>query len=123
MATDHAPHSTADKTGPFSAAAFGFSASETALPLLLDLVRSGRLTMADMIGRLTAGPARAFGLQAGTLKEGAPADMCIFDPDEEWTVEADNLRSKGKNTPLLGARLLGRVRWTLVAGQIVHDAS
>ena len=76
--------------------------------------------MRDLVQRLTAGPARAFGLAAGTLTAGAPADVCVFDPEEEWMVEGDSLRSKGKNTPLLGTRLHGRVRWTLVGGEIVH---
>jgi dihydroorotase len=119
VATDHAPHAAADKTGPFTEAAFGISAIETALPLLLDLVRSGRFSMSDMVARLTAGPARAFRLDGGTLTVGAPADICVFDPEEEWTVAAHTLRSKGKNTPLLGATLRGRVRWTMVAGVVV----
>jgi dihydroorotase len=122
VATDHAPHSASDKAGTFARAAFGFSAIETALPLVLDLVRAGRLSMTAMIARLTTGPARAFGLDAGTLSVGAPADICVFDPDEEWTVEAASLRSRGKNTPLLGSRLRGRVRWTLVGGRRVYGA-
>jgi dihydroorotase len=120
VATDHAPHSAADKDRPFADAAFGFSAIETALPLLLDLGRTGRLSMLATVARLTVGPARAFGLDAGSLEAGAPADICVFDPEQEWTVEAKTMRSKGKNTPLLGATLRGRVRWTLVGGNIVH---
>jgi dihydroorotase len=120
VATDHAPHAAEDKTGTFATAAFGFSGIEIALPLLLDLVRSGHLSMQVMINRLTIGPARAFGLDAGTLAPGAPADICVFDPEEEWTLDAASLQSKGKNTPLLGTTLRGRVRWTFVGGEIVH---
>lgn len=123
VATDHAPHTSADKAGPFAAAAFGFSAIETALPLLLDLVRDGRLELVTLVDRLTAGPARAFGLRAGTLSPGAPADLCILDPDEPWTVRPDSLRSMGKNTPLLGATLRGRVTHTIVGGRVVHGPS
>jgi dihydroorotase len=122
VATDHAPHSAPDKSGSFATAAFGFSGIETALPLLLDLVRSGHLTMPAMIARLTIGPARAFDLDAGTLAPGAPGDVCVFDPDEEWTVDEAALLSRGKNTPLLGTTLRGRVRWTLVGGEVVPRA-
>ncbi len=120
IATDHAPHAADDKSGAFVDAAFGFSAIETALPLLLDLVRDGRLSLSTLIRRLTVGPARAFGLPGGTLCPGAPADVCIFDPDERWQVTEEALRSLGKNTPLLNARLRGRVRYTMVSGRVVH---
>lgn len=120
VATDHAPHTAQDKAGPFAAAAFGFTGIELALPLLLDLVRAGRLTLATMIARLTTGPARAFNLEAGTLRSGVPADITIFAPEESWSVTPNSLRSRGKNTPLLGAELRGRVRYTIVGGRIIH---
>ena len=122
VATDHAPHTAADKAQPFAQAAFGFSAIETALPLLLDLVRGGRLTLAVVIERLTAGPARIFDLPGGTLAAGAPADICVFDRDEPWTVTPEALLSRGKNTPIAGMELRGRVRYTIVGGEIVHRA-
>jgi dihydroorotase len=118
VATDHAPHTAADKAGPFQTAAFGFSAIETALPLLLDLARDGAVDLPTLIARLTCDPARVFGLDAGTLQPGHPADICIFDPDSRWTVSADALWSKGKNTPLLGAELRGRVTCTIVGGEV-----
>ena len=123
IATDHAPHSVADKQGSFVAAAFGFSAIETALSLVLCLVRNGALDLMTAIARLTSGPAGCFGLDAGTLRIGAVADVCVFDPNAEWKVTGEQLRSRGKNTPLLGAGLRGRVIHTIVAGQLVHSLS
>jgi len=120
VATDHAPHTPVDKAGPFADAAFGFTALETALPLTLDLVRSGALTLPLLVERLTSGPARIFGLDAGTLAIGALADVCVFDADLEWPVSPAALRSKSKNTPLLGAHLRGRVTHTIVGGNLVH---
>jgi dihydroorotase len=120
IATDHAPHSDADKQKPYEEAAFGFTGSETALPLLLDLVRGGSLSLAALIEKLTLGPARVFGLDAGTLRAGAPADITVFDPDSTWTVAPDELRSRGKNSPLMGRELRGRVSMTMVDGRIVH---
>jgi dihydroorotase len=122
VATDHAPHTSSDKAGSFSDAAFGISAIETALPLLLDLVRAGCISLPVLIERLTSGPAAMFGLSAGTLRPGAPADICIFDPKERWTLRPESMYSKGKNTPLIGAELQGRVRYTFVNGALAHRA-
>jgi dihydroorotase len=121
VATDHAPHTAADKALPYETAAFGFSGIETALPLLLELVRNGRLALDTLIERLTIGPARVFGLDAGTLRPGSIADICIFDPSACWTLAAEAMRSKGKNTPLLGSSLQGRVTHTIVAGTVVEN--
>lgn len=120
VATDHAPHARSDKDGTFVQAAFGISAIETALPLLLDLEREGKLGISTLIHRLTCGPARIFGLPVGTLRVGTPADVCVFDPSSPWKVTQDTLYSRGKNTPLLGADLIGRVTHTVVDGTIVH---
>jgi dihydroorotase len=120
IATDHAPHAEADKQPPYATAAFGFTAFETALPLLLDLVVKRRIELATLIQRLTVGPSKVFGLNAGTLRPGSPADVCIFDPEAVWSIEPTALRSTGKNTPLLGKRVRGRVTCILVAGKIVH---
>lgn len=121
VATDHAPHTVVDKLCEFDQAAPGISGLETALGLCLRLVHGGRLTLPVLIHRLTVGPARAFGLPwGGALRPGAPADLVIFDPDEPWTVEPERFCSKGKNTPLAGWTLRGRVRATLVAGELVH---
>ncbi len=121
VATDHAPHNRADKSGSFIDAAFGISAIETALPILLDLERMRRISLPVMVERLTCGPAQVFGLNAGTLRIGSPADVCVFDPDACWQVTDETLYSRGKNTPLLGATLTGRVTHTIVAGNLVHE--
>ncbi|GAC1324317.1 MAG: dihydroorotase [Chloroflexota bacterium] len=120
VATDHAPHTRADKEKPYASAAFGLSALETALPLVLDLVRDGRLGLMTLLARLTSGPARVFNLQAGSLTPGAPGDVCVFDPDARWTLDEDALRSRGKNTPLMGSDLQGRVTHTIVGGEVVY---
>lgn len=122
VATDHAPHTAGDKAAAFADAAFGFTGLETALPLCLDLVRAGRLSLPTLITRLTAGPAGIFGLEAGTVLPGALADVTIFDPDAAWTLTPETLQSQGKNSPVLGHELRGRVSCTLVAGRVVHVA-
>ena len=122
IATDHAPHTTVDKDVEFADAAFGISGLETALAALLALVHAGRLELATLVAALTVRPARAFGLAAGTLAPGAAADIAVFDPTEVWTVDPTQFASRGHNTPLAGLRLRGRVRMTLLGGQIVYEA-
>jgi dihydroorotase len=122
IATDHAPHTAVDKQCEFDHAAFGMSGLETALGLVLRLVREGRLGLLQLVERMTVGPARAFGLPAGTLESGQPADLVFFDPEEEWTVEPEQFFSRGKNTPLAGMTLRGRVKATMVGGRLVHGA-
>ena len=119
VATDHAPHTASDKDMSYEDAAFGISAVESALPLLLDLVRERRLDLVTLVERLTAGPARAFGLHAGTLAPGEDADICVFDPVATWRLTPEAMVSRGKNTPLMGSLLRGRVVWTLVDGRVV----
>jgi dihydroorotase len=121
VATDHAPHSPVEKEVEFDLAAPGMVGLETALPLLLDLVAAGRLTPLAFAERLTAGPARAFGLEAGRLVEGGVADLVLVDPDRPWTCDAGALRSKSRNTPWLGRGLRGRAVLTMVGGRVVHD--
>jgi len=116
IATDHAPHGAADKRCPYEQAAFGISLFETALASVLTLYHERRAPLPTLVERLTAGPARLFGINAGTLTPGVSADIVVFDPNEEWTVDAAAFRSKGKNTPLDGARLRGRVVMTLAEG-------
>jgi dihydroorotase len=121
VATDHAPHARPEKQGrPFEQAAFGMNGSEFALPLMLDLVRAGELTMSDLVSALSATPSRLWRLDAGTLRPGARADIVVFDPDESWIVDRDRLMSRSENTPLLGMALRGRVKLTFVAGDERH---
>jgi dihydroorotase len=134
IATDHAPHAIEDKLCEFDHAAFGISGLETALALCLTLVHDGRLDLPTLVYKLTAGPVRAFGLERvapgpsaplraglGSLAVGAPGDVVVFDPEAEWTVEPERLASKGKNTPLAGRRLRGRVVATVYGGKVVFQ--
>jgi len=119
IATDHAPHTWVDKECEFGYAAPGISGLETALPLLLALSQRDIVDLPTLVGALACNPARILGLPYGTLNVGRPADVVIFDPEEEWVVDPAALASKGKNTPLSGVTLRGRVRWTLVEGNVV----
>jgi dihydroorotase len=91
---------------------------------MLQLVHSSKLSMAAMIDRLTVGPANVLGekyADLASLQPGTPADIVIFDPDQEWTVDTSEFESKGKNTPLEGITLKGRVVATIVAGNLVYE--
>jgi dihydroorotase len=123
IATDHAPHTEADKSGDFTRAAFGISVFETALGSLMSLVHSGELSLSALIAKLTSEPARIIGDKygkLGTLESGAPADITIFDPTLEWVVDTGAFASKGKNTPLAGSRLKGKVMATISQGKLVY---
>lgn len=86
----------------------------------LRLARDETLPLAAVLERLTHGPARILGLDSGHLGVGAPADVCIFDPEADWQVTTDVLRSRGQNSPFLGWELRGRVTHTLLEGRVVH---
>lgn len=122
IATDHAPHSIADKGRDFQTAAFGISGLETALGVLVSLVHEGNLDLITLISKLTAGPARVIGKHGlGTLTIGDRADVTIFDPEVEWIVDTGQFASKGKNTPWAGQTLKGKVMVTIVGGKIVYQ--
>jgi dihydroorotase len=121
VATDHAPHSAVEKDLEFDAALNGVVGLETAFPVCLDLVRRGVLPDRRLVEALTAGAARAFGLAAGTLRAGAAADLAVLDPAAEWVLDPARLRSKGRNTPWKGRRLVGRCVYTIVGGRVVHE--
>ena len=121
IATDHAPHNLTDKQCTFHEAAFGISALETALGQLMALVHGGQIGLPLLVEKLTAAPARFLRRHdIGALRRGAAADVVIIDPNAEWVVDPAQFASKGKNTPLEGARLRGRVQTTLVAGEVVY---
>jgi dihydroorotase len=123
VATDHAPHTVVDKDVEFGLAANGISGIETALGLLLEAVAAGRLTLARAIAALTVGPAGDLGASLPAkvgLAEGAPADLVVFDVGERWRVDAQALRSRGKNSPLVGRDLPGRVLLTVASGRVAH---
>jgi dihydroorotase len=119
IATDHAPHRTEAKEQPFEEAPPGMLGLETALALTLgELVEPGLLTLAQALARLSWGPAAIAGLadHGGPVQPGAVANLCVFDPEERWTVDADGLASRARNTPYAGRELRGRVRHTVLRG-------
>ena len=123
IATDHAPHTEADKLCEFALAPFGISGFETALGSLMSLVHEGQLTLATLISKLTCEPARIIGNKygkLGTLAIGAPADVTLFDPDMNWVVDTRDFASKGKNIPLAGSVLKGKVMATISQGKLVY---
>ena len=125
IATDHAPHAPEEKLWEFDQAPFGISCVETALATVMTLVSRGELELGAALRALTKGPAETFTLGEhvsgiGTLAAGAPADVTVFDPGERWTVDASRFASKGKNTPLAGLELQGRVRAVVAQGELKH---
>jgi len=120
IATDHAPHTVNDKLCEFGMAASGISGLETALGSLMGLVHAGKLLLPLMVAKLTSEPSKILESKFGTLAVGSPADVTIFDPDADWTVEAEKFASKGKNTSLDGEKLKGKVMMTIYGGKVVH---
>jgi dihydroorotase len=124
IATDHAPHSEVDKLCEFALATFGISGFETALGSLMSLVHNGELTLATLIAKLTREPAKIIGDKygkLGTLAVGTLADIAVFDPNREWVVDTSAFASKGKNTPLAGSTLKGKVMATISQGKPVYE--
>ncbi|MFB3115374.1 MAG: dihydroorotase [Nitrospirales bacterium] len=122
IATDHAPHAVHEKQRQFDNAPFGIIGLETALPLTLNLVEEGVLTMEQAVAKLTCEPARVFKLSYGTLAVGADADVTLFDPKKSWTLDPNRLHSKSRNTPFTGWTMKGKVVKTLVGGRVVYEA-
>jgi dihydroorotase len=124
VATDHAPHRVEEKALPFDQAASGMIGLELALAICITLGGMGGDWIPTLVDRLTIGPFRVLGHSSGVreprLRIGEAATCVLFDPAAEWTVEPAHLRSSSQNTPLLGARLHGRVLMTLVDGALVH---
>lgn len=121
IATDHAPHSAEEKDKPLTQAPSGIIGLETALAVCNEhLVEKKVLTMSDMLAKMTCNPADMYGLDAGYLKEGGPADLVIFDPKETWVYEKGY--SKSTNSPFLGQKLTGKVHATICAGEVVYRA-
>jgi dihydroorotase len=120
VCSDHQPHEPEAKLAPFAATEPGISALETLLALTLRLVEEGTLALSAAIARLTHGPASVLGLDIGSLRPGAPADVTVFDPTRPWVLSEERLLSQGKNTPFVGWSFRGRVTHTLVAGRLVY---
>lgn len=120
IATDHAPHAYEEKDMEFRYAPSGFAGLETAVGVVLTgLYHSGKLTLPEIVEKLTAAPARVLGLEAGSLKAGAAADITVLDPEAEWTVASEKFYTRGKCTPFEGKRLKGRAVATIVGGRLV----
>lgn len=120
IATDHAPHHSDEKDVEFNFALNGIIGLETSLPLSLKLVEEGVLTINQLIEKMSLKPSEILGLDRGTLSVGKPADITIIDQNAEWKVEAEQLRSKSRNTPWLGETMKGQAVMTIVAGKLVY---
>ena len=120
--SDHAPVDEDAKHLPFAEAEPGATGLELLLPLALKWGMERKLTLAQTLARITSAPARILGAASGRLEPGAPGDLVVFDPQASWRVTPESLKSQGKNSPFLGVELAGRVRATVVAGQVVYEA-
>ena len=116
ISTDHAPHSVEEKSRPITEAPSGIIGLETSLALGITCLQ---LPLIELLRKMTVNPAKLYGLDAGRIYEGGPADLVIFDPDEEWTVP-DTFASKSANTPFIGMKLKGRVHMTICGGKIIY---
>jgi dihydroorotase len=121
IATDHAPHHYDEKEREFADAPNGIVGLETAFAVNVTwLVASGIIDLATLVDRMSCAPARIFRLAGGSLRRGNVADVTVFDPDAEWTVDPSRFRSKGRNTPYAGKTLKGRVHQTIVDGRVIY---
>ena len=121
IVTDHAPHHEDDKNVEYALAAFGISGLETSFALsYTQLVKGGVLTLSELADKMSANPAAILNLQGGTLEVGAPADLTIVDLNKAWTIDPKDFVSKGKNTPFAGREVYGRVKYTVVDGDIKY---
>jgi dihydroorotase len=121
VCSDHTPVDDDGKQLPFAEAEPGATGLELLLPLVLKWAATDKLQLSGALAKITLNPARVLGIDAGHLAVGQAADICIFDPAAHWTVEPRALKSQGKNTPILGLEVPGRVRATLVGGQVVFE--
>jgi dihydroorotase len=119
--SDHTPVDDDAKQLPFGEAEPGATGLELLLPLTLKWAAEDRIALPAALARITSQPAAMLGIDAGHLAVGRPADVCVFDPAAHWVVEPSALKSQGKNTPFLGLEVPGRVRATLVGGQVVFE--
>jgi dihydroorotase len=121
VATDHAPHHYDEKEREFADAPNGIVGLETALAVVVThLVVPGVIDYPTLVDRMSCTPARLFHLPGGTLRAGTPADVTVFDPVEQWTVDPTEFLSMGRNTPYAGMPLIGRAVCTVVGGDVVY---
>ncbi len=122
ISTDHAPHSDEEKSKGFKESPFGIVGLETSVGLsITNLVKQGHLTLMQLIEKMSYNPAQILGIDKGSLEEGKVADITIIDPDAEFVVNKYEFESKGKNTPFDGYKLFGKVKYTIVDGQVVYS--
>jgi dihydroorotase len=123
VATDHAPHARHEKEVPFEAAPFGVTGLETAFAALYTgLVEPGLVPLETLLERMSAGPARVYGLERPRIEVGVPANLVLLDTAATWRVDEGGFRSRSANSWLLGQTLKGRVRMTVAAGKVVHES-
>ncbi|MCG5547410.1 dihydroorotase [Halorhodospira halochloris] len=120
LCSDHQPHDPDAKAGTFDACEPGISSLDTFLALTLRLVDEGLLTLKQAFERITSGPAKALGLNVGSLQMGSPADICIIDPKLAWQIKPETMHSRGKNTPFANWELTGAATTTIVDGRVVY---
>ena len=118
ICSDHAPVDEDNKQLPFQESEAGATGVELLLPLTLKWAREAGLPLAQALGYITHRPADLLGVPGGHLRPGGPADLCLFDPEDHWTVSMNSLTSLGKNSPFLGLEMQGRVRYTLIDGHL-----
>jgi dihydroorotase len=121
IATDHAPHSALEKDTEFEFAANGMIGLESAVPLILGLVREGVLSSSEAVAKVTCNPAGILGLPFGTLLPNMPANLTILDPEETYVLDCSTFRSKSRNCPFHGKKMQGRVLMTLTEGRVVFS--
>lgn len=122
IATDHAPHTFDEKNTTMKKAPFGIVGLETAASLTYtELVEQGYLTPMQMAEKMSYNPAKIIGIDKGNIEPGKVADIVIFDPNKKYTVDKNTFQSKGKNTPFHGRQVTGKVRATIVDGQVVYQ--
>jgi dihydroorotase len=121
VATDHAPHSVLEKDTEFNLAANGIIGMESALPLILELVRGGVLTPLQAIAKISSNPAQILAVPGGTLRVGVSADITVIDPDVKYVLDCETFQSKSRNCPFHGQEMQGRVSLTVVGGKTMFS--
>ncbi len=122
ISTDHAPHAASEKENGFQKSAFGIVGIETSAALTYtELVRGNVLTLMQMAEKMSYNPAKVLGINAGSLEVGKPADIAIYDFNEEFAIDPEDFLSKGKNTPFTGTKVFGRTKYTVIDGEIVWE--
>lgn len=124
IVTDHAPHSVEEKAKPLTEAPSGMVGLETSLAITLTaLYHTKKMSLSQIIRKMTANPAKILNIKKGTVALGADADLTIFDPNEAWTIDPREFKSKGRNTPFAGMEVKGKVKYTIVGGKVIYQDS